>query len=194
MEISFEVNDSRLGKLAPTIAAKLRTDPDSANALAEFALSEMLEWMSGETTYQSLTQQYTDWVTELLPRFFEDRPPTPNQIYNAFSVPYGRAAYISRVLVEKEQSVWRLRGRQYLLAALRAVAGDAATNVANGEPDRGLGLHLEAVAYRELTVLLDELYELDPLAIPASRRPSIPGRFLVELPSEHVQKLIERLA
>lgn len=193
MKFSVEIDDVIIRKLSPAVQTKLRDDSATADAIAEFALKEMLIWMAGEATYQSLTQQYTEWITDLLPRFFGDKPPSVTQIYNAFSVPYGRAAYIARVLVEKEQSVWRLRGKASLLAALQSKNDEATANLTKGEGFRIIKLLLDTVAYRELTVVLDQIYEDAPLALPANGHLATPGRYAVDMPSENFQQLIHRL-
>lgn len=193
MRFEIDIDDELLSRLVAPITVKLNDDAATRAQFGEFALRQVLGWMSGTISYQSLTQQHTEWLTELLPVFFADKPPTVTQIYNSFSVPYGRASYISRVLMEKQQTVWRARGRQDLLAALRAKNEEAQTNVRNQDGLKYVQVPLNLVAHRELIVLLESFYEEDPDRMPALSRSSSPGRFLVDLPSMHFTALIGRL-
>jgi hypothetical protein len=193
VEFKVEIDDELIGSLDDTITKQLRADPQRRRQLAAFALREALGWMSGSTAYQSLTQQHTEWLTELLPVFFPDKPPSATQIFNSFSVPYGRAAYISRVLLEKQHTVWRARGRSSLLAVLTAKNAEAKKNVARGDGLKHVPIYIDSLAAREFTVLLEELYERDPQLMPPRFSSPSPGRHIVELPSLHFEPLITRL-
>src|SRR5262249_15175607 len=130
-EVNFEIeiDDLEIENLAETVQNQLRDDAAKRSEFASFALMQVIRWMAGRTAYQSLTEQQTAWLTELLPTFFGDRVPTPSQIFNSFSVPYGRAAYISRVLLEKQNTHWRNKGKAILVAALSEKRMQAEHNV-----------------------------------------------------------------
>jgi hypothetical protein len=194
MRFEVEIDDALIRSLDGPIAKRLAEDSEARRRLADFALGEVLGWMSGSTAYQSLTQQHTAWLTELLPVFFQDKPPSAAQIFNSFSVPYGRAAYISRVLLERQHTVWRTRGRSALLAALKAKSGEAKTNVDNGDGLKKVPISIDSLAQREFAVLLEELYERDPELMPPHINSPSPGRYIVDLPSVHFEPLIARLS
>jgi hypothetical protein len=194
MKFEVEVDEELIGSLDATIAKQLAEDPERRRQLAAFAMREVLGWMSGRTAYQSLTQQHTEWLTELLPVFFEDKQPSAAQIFNSFSVPYGRAAYISRVLLERQHTVWRTKGRSGLLAALKAKRGEAKKNVDDGDGLKRVPISIDSLAHREFIVLLEELFESDPELIPPRISTTSPGRYLVDLPSAHFDPLIEKLS
>src|SRR5262245_30209276 len=132
MKFEVEIEDKLVDGLAPSIAEQL-SDPKKRKELGSFAVRQMIGWMAGQTGYQSLTEQYTEWLTELLPTFYANDVPSAERIFNNFSVPYGRAAYISRVLLEKQHTTWRKKGRSNLLAALRAKNAEAQRNVNAGD-------------------------------------------------------------
>ena len=193
MDFTATIDDDVIARLDRRIAEQLRGDPEQRAKLAKFALDEVLGWMSGATSYQSITQQQTEWLTALLPTFFPDKPPTASQIFNSFSVPYGRAAYISRVLMETQNSQWRKRGRADLLAALRLRQGEARKNLSVGEGRKTVTAFIDGIASRELTVLVDDLFIDSPgLEAPTSRQTS-PGRYSVEMTSTLCVDLIARL-
>ena len=194
MRFEIDVDDEMIRRLVVPIATKLANDEATRAKFGEFALRQVLGWMTGTISYQSLTQQHTEWLTELLPVFFAHKPPTATQIFNSFSVPYGRASYISRVLMEKQQTIWRERGRQDLLAALGAKNKEAQQNVGNQDGLKYVQVPLNLAAHRELFVLLEDYYDENPERMPALSRSSSPGRFIVDLPSMHFAPLIGKLS
>ena len=111
MKFEVQIDDALVNELSPSIAKQLGDDVAKRERLTSFAVGQVINWMAGRTAYQSLTVQYTEWLMELLPLFYEEDVPTPGHIFNNFSVPYGRAAYISRVLMERERTAWRKRGK-----------------------------------------------------------------------------------
>lgn len=123
MKFEAEIDDALVDALAASFGGQLR-DAGKREQLTTFALKQVLGWMAGQAAYQSMTEQHTEWLTELLPIFYPDDVPPTERIFNNFSIPYGRAAYISRVLLEKQQTAWRQRGKANLLAALRAKEAD----------------------------------------------------------------------
>lgn len=149
--------------------------------------------MAGRTAHQSMTEQHTEWLTALLPIFYPDEVPTTERIFNNFSVPYGRAAYISRVLLEKQQTTWRKKGKDNLLAALQAKAAEAQQNIANGDALRFVPVSLDNISYRELTVLLEDLFRVNPDLAPPVNKSLSPGRRTIDIPSQLFPMLIRKL-
>ena len=49
------------------------------------------------------------------------------------------------------------------------------------------------LAHRELSIVLDEMFEADPQLIPPISRTSSPGRYIVDLPSQHFAVIAEKL-
>lgn len=192
MKFEVEIDDKLVSALAPSIAEQL-ADSKKRKELGSFAVSQMIGWMVGQTGYQSLTEQYTEWLTELLPIFYANDPPSAERIYNNFSVPYGRAAYISRVLLEKQHTTWRKKGRNNLLAALRAKNTEAQRNVNAGEAQKYVPISLDSIAYRELTVLVEELFRDDSNLPPPVNKAVSPGRRTIDVPSQLFSELINRL-
>jgi len=193
MKFEVEIDDALVSALAALIAEQLGADPVKREQLASFALGQVIGWMAGRTAYQSLTEQYTEWLTDLLPVFYPNDVPSAERIFNNFSVPYGRAAYISRVLLEKQHTTWRKKGREHLLAALRAKEAEAQHNIDDGDALRFVPISLDNIAYRELTVILEDLFREDPTLAPPVNKSVSPGRRTVDIPSQLFPMLIKRL-
>lgn len=193
MDFQTNINDGALEGVAVSIRDQLAADPAKRAQFAEFALTQVIDWMAGRSTYQSMTEQHTAWLMALLPVFYPDDVPSAERIFNNFSVPYGRAAYISRVLLEKQQTAWRARGRAKLFAALNAKNPEAQQNVDAGDALRYVAISLDNIAYRELTVLLEEIFKDDVALSPPVNKAQSPGRRTVDVPSQLFAVLIEKL-
>lgn len=193
MDFQTNINDGALEGVAVSIRDQLAADPAKRAQFAEFALTQVIDWMAGRSTYQSMTEQHTAWLMSLLPVFYPDDVPSAERIFNNFSVPYGRAAYISRVLLEKQQTAWRARGRAKLLAALNAKNAEAQQNVDAGDALRYVAISLDNIAYRELTVLLEDIFKDDVALSPPVNKAQSPGRRTVDVPSQLFAVLIEKL-
>lgn len=193
MDFQVEIDDAGLVGVTTSIREQLAANPAKRAQLVEFALTQVIDWMAGRSTYQSMTEQHTAWLMTLLPVFYPDDVPSAERIFNNFSVPFGRAAYISRVLLEKQQTTWRTRGRANLLAALNAKNDEAQHNVDAGDAHRYVAISLDNVAYRELTVLLEDLFKDEVALSPPVNRAQSPGRRTVEVPSQLFVVLINKL-
>jgi len=193
MKFEVEIDDAVLDGLAISMRAQLDNESAKRDELAKFALEQVLAWMSGRSSFQSMTEQQTDWLLKLLPIFYADDVPSAERIFNNFSVPYGRAAYISRVLLEKQHTAWRERGRQKLLEALKAKEKEAQDNVAQGDGLQYVPISLDNIAYRELTVLTEDIFKNAAVLSPPVNKAQSPGRRTVDIPSQLFEELIARL-
>jgi hypothetical protein len=194
--IKFEVDieDHLMDGLSSAINAELAADPQKREKIAKFAIAQVLGWMAGRSSFQSITEQQTEWLAQLFPLFFEEEAPTAERIFNNFGVPYGRAAYISRILLEKQNSVWRAKGRALLRIGLIGKMAEATQNIAEGDAFRYVPISLDNIAYRELTVILEEIFRADPTLAPPVNRAVSPGRRTVDIPSQLFEQIIARLS
>ncbi|CDZ59632.1 hypothetical protein [Neorhizobium galegae] len=184
MKFEVEIDDKLVEALAAAVADKLGEDAGTREAFAKFALEQILGWMSGRTTYQSMTEQHTEWLTALLPVFYPDEAPSPERIFNNFSVPYGRAAYISRVLLEKQQTIWRKKGRDTLFVALKAKDAEATANNNKADGRKLVPVSLDNASYRELTVIVEDLFSADATLPSPANKGSAAGRRNIDIPSQ----------
>jgi hypothetical protein len=193
VKFEVDINDALVNALAPPIAEQLHADATKREQLASFALGQVIGWMAGRAAYQSLTEQYTEWLTALLPAFYAEEPPSAAHIFNSFSVPYGRAAYISRVLLEKQHTVWRQRGQQNLRAALQAKLAEAHGNIDNGDALKYVPISIDTIAYREFSVVLEVLFRADPTLPPPVNKATSPGRRTLDVPSQLFPMILDQL-
>ncbi len=56
MRFEIEIEDAALGGLASSIRTQLEADPTKREALVKFAMDQLLGWMCGRTSYQSMTE------------------------------------------------------------------------------------------------------------------------------------------
>ncbi|MDC7675182.1 hypothetical protein [Asticcacaulis machinosus] len=193
MKFEVEIDDALIASLSPVIGKQLEADAGKRAQLAGFALQQMLGWMNGQVRHQSMTEQHTEWLTELLPVFYPGEAPSAEKIFNNFSVPYGRAAYISRVLLEKQQTEWRKKSKANLLAALKTKNAEAEKNNKGGDAFKYVPVSIDNVSYRELSVILEELYEVEAELPPPVNKSTSPGRRTLDVPSMLFPKLIAKL-
>lgn len=193
MKFEIDINDALVDALSKDIAARLGTDATAREALATFALAEVLGWMAGRTSYQSMTEQHTEWLATLLPIFYPDEAPSAERIFNNFAIPFGRASYISRVLLEKQQTTWRKKGRDALRAALKVKEAEAVANNAKSDGRKLVPVSLDKASYRELTVIIEDLFRIDAtLPSPASKG-SAAGRRNIDIPSQLFPLILAKL-
>lgn len=193
MKFEVEIDDALIAKLAAPIREQLSAEAGKREEVARFALGQVIGWMGGAVTHQSMTEQHTEWLTELLPTFYPGEVPSAGQIFNNFSVPYGRAAYISRVLLEKQHTTWRAKGRDNLLTALNNKLAEAQANIDGGDGLRYVPVSLDNISYRELSVLLEILFAADATLSPPVNKSVSPGRRTLDVPSMLFPLLIARL-
>jgi hypothetical protein len=138
---------------------------DEEGTIAEFALlafENLYDWLSGSERYNTLTQQYIEWLeaiyTRLLPA---DEAPSYSRLYNKFNIPYGRSGYIIRVLNERELPHLRRTALREVETALEDVREKAEEAVNEKRPDQSLKVELSSLASRELRNIANMLYRRD---------------------------------
>ena len=170
LKIELEFSDQQLKdfqvvfpELDPEIAAK---------AVASHATSEMLELFSGRKRYLSLSHQYIEWLESLNADLLPQTEFSPARLMNCFHFPPGSAAYISRVLRDRQNTVLVQQATQGLLNKLQEVESQHGAYLSNGK--NSLTNHSIVLAkreYHQLKVLLDE-WEAKQLELsPEERNP-----------------------
>jgi hypothetical protein len=193
VKFEVEIDNGLVAALTDAIAEKLGKDAAAREAVAKFALEQVLGWMSGRTSYQSMTEQHTEWLTTLLPIFYPDEAPSAERIFNNFAVPYGRAAYISRVLLEKQQTTWRKKSRDTLLAALKAKEAEATANNNKADGRKLVPVSLDKASDHELTVIVRDLFSADATLPSPATKGSAAGRRNIGIPSQLFPLILAKL-
>jgi hypothetical protein len=128
-----------------------KEEQDAILRFANLAVSALSDWLTGNKRYRSLTEQYIDWVeqvyTDLLP---QEEAPSTERIYNSLNMPYGQAAYISRVLASKTLVHWRTIAAKELRDALKDAEKNARQYVKDGDQGQGVNIQVSQVAVHEL--------------------------------------------
>lgn len=178
-----EIDLNEYGGLSGSVKESLQDDALRAEFTA-LAVREYLLWLSGGPMAQSITEQQTERLANLFPLFFLDTAPTPARVFNHFAIPYGRAAYISRVLMEMDGAKWRANALKELHTALTAIEEDANNLIAENDPLERLEISISQAAYKELTVLLEIAIVNDNTLDTPVGKGGVTGRKVIEISAQ----------
>ena len=155
---------------------------DLCKAIAQLAVDEWLNWLSGERRFLSLTEQHIERVSCMYERLLPGDRPTPSEISYRFKLPEGQAAYISRVLSDRKFTKWRALGLAELKRLLNSRASDAAQRLKDREGEKKVSLKMSKMAVRELERCYNDCLKSDGNLSPASPNGrSIGDRVEIEL-------------
>lgn len=158
MEVTIEINDDQMKIIKRAFGLeRFTTEKDLANAVLPLAVEAWLNWLSGEKRYNSLTEQYTDWIEKIYQHLLpEAEAPSFRRLFNSFNIPYGQAQYIARVLYNKDMQWWRAQAREVLKTRLLTRKNEAYDAVAQ---DR-FTMTLEVVLPKEAGIELDDIVDI----------------------------------
>ena len=91
---------------------------DIAMVVAQLAFDEWMGWLSGAIRYTSVTNQDIERIACLYTHLTPDKEPDINFLYNRCSIPYGRARYITQVILERQIRELNIRAQKQLLEGL----------------------------------------------------------------------------
>lgn len=161
-----QINDVRLAfpELDPLAAAK---------GLADFAVGELISFFAGKKRYLSLSHQYVEWLEQLNVKLLPEVEFGPGRLMNQLNLPPGSAAYIGRVLRERQNVELVRRGWASLLATFQAVKSDHDQRkpADRGAPGTLWSITLTKRVHRLLILLLDS-WENDQQKRPIAERKS----------------------
>jgi hypothetical protein len=151
--VTIEVADEFYQKLA-----EIFKDDEAATKFAGLAFQEFYSWITGVTRYRTLTEQQIERVQQLYATLLPpNETPTVEKLYNDFNMTYGQAAYISRVLSEKNLLHWR----RDAIAQVKKAVGDkkrsADEQVRKGLPANTIEVRLRKLATRELMRIAERM-------------------------------------
>ena len=195
MDIVVELTENQV-KLLSSIMRNCRFESiaDAAPVFAQLAVESWIDWLSGETRYTSLTQQYADWIetiyVNLLP---EDEPPSVDRLYNDFNIPFGQAQYITRVLNNKTLTHWRQKAIQQLKSAMENKLPEVDEWLANGESLLKAEITLDKLSYLELKSICDRLFRLNMGDFIPPNYQSKGGLYLVQIPAVTFRMIYEAI-
>jgi hypothetical protein len=77
---------------------------DTAKKLALIATTELLDMLAGKRRYLSLSHQYIEWIQQIYETLLPGEEFTYRRLYDRFRFPPGPAAYIARVLRDRQST------------------------------------------------------------------------------------------
>lgn len=80
-----------------------------ATTIASLMTNEFIDLLAGEKRYISLSHQYIEWIQQLYEAVLPDEEYTYRRLYDRFNFPPGAAAYIARVLRQRQNTVLHTR-------------------------------------------------------------------------------------
>ena len=158
--MQLDIDDERAADCAKRVLSRSPVDAEEQRQVLEavvtVALQEYFDWMSGDARHRSLTELQT----ERLERLFEGPAlgrPMRNRLYSGFSLSYGQATYVSRVLADRLQTRWRAAATDELLEALSLKSDAARRNISQNDGSAPLVIRLSTFAKREIDLVFEEL-------------------------------------
>lgn len=156
-----------------------------AQALLPLAVGAWLSWLSGEKRYNSLTEQYTDWIDKIYEHLLpQTEAPSVERLFNSFNVPYGQAQYITRVLTNRALASWRGQARKNLKDRLLERKCDVDDWIKEDRLTERVEVVLSKEAATELEIIVDNLLRESPGEVDILR--SAGGRNFVAKKSQRV--------
>jgi predicted transcriptional regulator len=191
-KLSLEVDPAAAQTIASAFGLTDSAKIDNAlEKLAQLALSEWINWLSGTKRFLSLTEQTIERVAQIYERLLDNQQPKVSQLYNQLNLPHGQANYISRVLNERTLSTWRKQGLLELKKALTKNQTMASKNVAAKEGELAITITISKVALLELQRCYEEVRNLFPDLAPPKRRSTFGDSYEIDLPSATIVRLLE---
>jgi hypothetical protein len=186
VKLTIQIADEAVSELSATLQEAIK-DPKVATKLAEFAITELVGWLSGKTVYRSLTEQQIEWTNKCLEIVHPEAAPSAQLLFNEFGVPHGRATYIARVLLEKRLSHWRQTAKTELKEAMKKKEKEAKKYVEAGDFFEPVSLVLSQAAFVELRALQSQAFVADsdlPMltvnsGLPEMKTVSVPAKMFV---------------
>jgi hypothetical protein len=158
--------NTRLAELVEQANAVLAQDCSAAaqkkigEKLQELAAELMLEWLVAEKRFDSQSQQVEYWLSRFYEELFSDEQPEAARIYQRFSLPLPRAAYLSRLLRARRIAQWRKAAREELKTQFDRKRKDAKdAEKEKRDHIQEFDLSLSSGAADELRVIYDRLSE-----------------------------------
>ncbi len=172
MNISINLSGDQTAVLERAFeSSRFKTKDELAPALLQLAASAWIDWISGSKRYNSLTEQYTDWIEQIYEALLpESEAPSPERLFNSFNVPFGQAQYIARVLNNRSMARWRVHALNQLKNRLLERKTEVYSWIEQNREMEKVEIPLLRPAALELEILVERLFQAAPdeVDIPSS--------------------------
>ena len=157
MKITTDLSDDQIAVLVRALDwPPSKTPEELAQAWQQLAVEAWLSWLSGEKRYNSLTEQYTDWIEKIYEHLLpETEAPSVERLWDKFHVPYGQAQYIARVLNNRQMARWREHEREGLKTAMSKRKDEAYRWIEQGDEMEHVEMKLLKPAMKELYIIIE---------------------------------------
>ena len=171
---------------------------DSANVklmgevLALIMLEELCYLFDGRRRYLSLSHQYIEWMEQIYGKVLPDEDYTYDRIARQFGFPPGQAAYLARVLKDRQNVELERRADEGLKAKLMKAKEEFETldpqaALTQKEPT----LILTHREFRFLRLLIEGLLQRGADVGDANKISQFPSSTMVSLHIDHIRKVLE---
>jgi len=164
-DVKVTLDDAQLALLNEAFDLGGKAAPEKAadyQAFCKLVVALMTDWIAGKTRYRSLTESNIDIVQKLYEALLPDEPPSAQRLFNKFNLPPGQAAYIARVLSEKDQPKWRALALSELRMAVNQKF-DETKDVSNTR-DQEIQFEISKGASAQLKTVANDIKKTDGAA------------------------------
>jgi hypothetical protein len=160
-KVSFTISDEQEELLRSCFAAESKALPaDMAQQISEVALQSWIGIFSGKTRYRSLNELYLDWLERIFNEIDRDAKPSQRYLFQRLNFSHGQAAYLTRVLLDKQNSRWREKAKIELRDVLAGRKDEIDKIIAAGQGyAQKLDFDLSKAARLEMNLLLETLHD-----------------------------------
>jgi len=195
MEIPIDLRDDQKATFERAFAWQSdKTSDEVVQTLLQLAAEAWSSWLSGAKRYNTLTEQYTDWIEKMYEHLFpeETEAPSAQRLNSSFNVPYGKAQYIARVLND------RLTARQ-----TEKALGDLKTKLREGKDEisewgpelaqRGVDIKLFKPEEIQLQPIIEDLVHESPEDVDIPKRIIWGNLVVITITARTLRKVCARL-
>ncbi len=170
MRVEVEIPDEDGEALGQLLRSNGSDDEKTAATvtIVELAAGEWISWILHGGQHRTLSELHIERTATIYSTVLAGQRPTRQVLYNSFSMPYGQAGYIARVLSERSQGAWQQSARADLDEAIRAQVAEAKELVATGLGETEQRLRLTEFSWRELEYRFTAALAEDDLLEPPS--------------------------
>jgi hypothetical protein len=155
------MSDEQEELLRSCFAADSKALPaETAQLISEAALQSWIGIFSGKTKYRSLNELYLDWLEQIFNEIDPEAKPSQRYLFQRLNFSHGQAAYLTRVLLDKQNSRWREKAKVELRDVLVARKAEVDQIIKAGQSYvQKLDFDLSKAARLELNLLLETLHD-----------------------------------
>jgi hypothetical protein len=196
MQITINLSDAQVKNIQDSLPESRFDDVQKiAESLIPLTISSWIDWLSGAKRYNSLTEQYLDWIEEIYSNILSlDEAPSTDRLFSSFNIPYGQAQYIARVLNNKQLTLWRKKAVENLKSLFDKRKKEIFEWIQAGDGDRSADFLMDSVTFIEFKLLVEHIHRKTPDQIQLYRHTSEGNLYNVLIPAFTFQKLCEVLA